>query len=912
MADVTGSIGNEVVELNNASTEATLRALLAATLAANKQSISSINSIATKAGLDPASVQAANENLDTLGKTAGSTKGLMYGLGFAVGAAEKGLGSMAKVLGPMIDLIQGGSKNISDFGSALSGLPLGIGIVMGVLGKLAKVQEAEFESYQKLSNAGSTFGGSMIAVRMTAYDLKMNLTELGNVFSQNGEAFAKMGGSAELGRKAFTKVSSEMMNSEVGDNLRALGLTSEQAVNGMANYISQTGGRTQREMENTADIIAGTQSYLTNLDSLTQLTGKNRDELEKGMKEASQNAAFEAKMAGMTEKEKEKAQLGLQNALAMGGKGGADAFKSQMLGLPPMTEAARALQAMAPNMTANIHKQAAAVKDSTKTTQDLDRLRLQGVLANQKDAQTLGKSLDFLAFGTGANAETAQAIQRQSIRTEKQGIKTEADVEKNLASTKEEREKRAAAALIMVKQQNAMIDLQKELRLLLDPLIASAGPILIEVIRGMIAVGKFMWEFKEVIAALIVAGTALFLLQKLQAKGELFNSARTQGKGILGSLGQAVGLGVGTPGSSPQNAMWVRVVGGGVLGGGGAGGRAGGGGAGGGGVLGGGGAGGRVGGGGAGGGGAGGGGIGSKVAEGLGGLGKGLQGLLSGLGKGAGQLIKGILSGLAGGLSSLGKPQVMLGAVTLGLLAGTLLIASVGLQNFAKISWEDMGKGFVTLLGLGALAAVLGIATPLILAGSVAIGALGLSLVPFALGIGAISLALPIFTEGLSTITKKIDGNALGSLGIGVGKMGVGLALWAPFAVFGIPAAFALSQMADSFTKLSNVDAEKLLKVAAAMEKVKDASPGIGSAISAGAMALIGKVTGPSASTAATSTPTPISGGTGTADLNNLVTEIRSLNNGTKEMITQLKEIVNQTKLGVSATKGLNGNLFKF
>ena len=36
MADVTGRIGNEEVELNNAATEATLRLLLQATLSANK------------------------------------------------------------------------------------------------------------------------------------------------------------------------------------------------------------------------------------------------------------------------------------------------------------------------------------------------------------------------------------------------------------------------------------------------------------------------------------------------------------------------------------------------------------------------------------------------------------------------------------------------------------------------------------------------------------------------------------------------------------------------------------------------------------------------------------------------------------------------------------------------------------
>ena len=50
MADVTGTIGNEYVELNNAATEATLRALLMAVTSANKQNVSEIRRLAEKTG----------------------------------------------------------------------------------------------------------------------------------------------------------------------------------------------------------------------------------------------------------------------------------------------------------------------------------------------------------------------------------------------------------------------------------------------------------------------------------------------------------------------------------------------------------------------------------------------------------------------------------------------------------------------------------------------------------------------------------------------------------------------------------------------------------------------------------------------------------------------------------------------
>jgi hypothetical protein len=64
MADVIGTIsgpeGVKDIQLNNAATEATLRALLQATLNASKQTKETVAAMAEKAGIDPAAVESVN------------------------------------------------------------------------------------------------------------------------------------------------------------------------------------------------------------------------------------------------------------------------------------------------------------------------------------------------------------------------------------------------------------------------------------------------------------------------------------------------------------------------------------------------------------------------------------------------------------------------------------------------------------------------------------------------------------------------------------------------------------------------------------------------------------------------------------------------------------------------------------
>ena len=115
----------------------------------------------------------------------------------------------------------------------------------------------------------------------------------------------------------------------------------------------------------------------------------------------------------------------------------------------------------------------------------------------------------------------------------------------------------------------------------------------------------------------------------------------------------------------------------------------------------------------------------TKPAAKTGGMLEGLGKGISSIGKGVGDTIGAVLKGLAGGLKELGSPKVMLGTVTLGLLAGAIFISAKAFKQFADVKWGDIGKGLVAILAVGALGALAGAASEFIIPGAIALGMLG-------------------------------------------------------------------------------------------------------------------------------------------------------------------------------------------
>jgi len=150
------------------------------------------------------------------------------------------------------------------------------------------------------------------------------------------------------------------------------------------------------------------------------------------------------------------------------------------------------------------------------------------------------------------------------------------------------------------------------------------------------------------------------------------------------------------------------------------------------------------------------------------------------LGKGLGDMVGGALKGLGKGLSALGNPKALLGTVVLAALGGAMFVAGKAFQQFADINWAGVGAGALALGVLGVAAALIAPISPLLITGAVAIGALGLALVPFAY---AVSLAAPAMVElmGSFKLLNEVDpknvlllGPALVSLAAGMAAFSAG------------------------------------------------------------------------------------------------------------------------------------------
>jgi hypothetical protein len=449
MADVTGRIGNEEVEFNNAATEATLKMLLQATLASakgSKEELNKVAAMAAKAGLDSDSieqtnkaVQATTPQMNALGKTA-------FVLGAAFGAAERDFQTLVKTGQQLAAGTAQASDVLSNMATMLPG-PLGK-VVQG-FAALAAFQETQLAQYQTLTKAGVNFGGSLTDLRMAASNSYLTMQEFSTLMSSNSATLAKMGGSVDAGAKAFSVASNALGASKLGSDLRALGFTSLEVNQGMMDYINISGGRNRREMQDTEALAKGAGQYMEQLDGLAKLTGESREALAAKMKEDAANQAWQGYLLTLDVKDREKASAARLEAEARGGKGAADALQAKLMGLPPMTEAGQKFVGTMQNGNKAIDGLAANVKDTSKTIDDVKKsgagfsagLAQDGRNLKQVASAQIMAGKDVELFGKALGA--ANTATRNGIKTAEEQYAFEQNISKEAAAQKESEAKAA-------------------------------------------------------------------------------------------------------------------------------------------------------------------------------------------------------------------------------------------------------------------------------------------------------------------------------------------------------------------------------------------------------------------------------------------------------------------------------------
>jgi len=175
---------------------------------------------------------------------------------------------------------------------------------------------------------------------------------------------------------------------------------------------------------------------------------------------------------------------------------------------------------------------------------------------------------------------------------------------------------------------------------------------------------------------------------------------------------------------------------------------------------------------------------------------------------GVGTSIKNLLKGIGDGLSSF-KTSAVKGAASLLIVSGALWVTSKSLQNFSKVSWDDVAKGIVTIGGLVGVSMLLGKSSPQMLMASIGIAALGLALIPA-------SIALNKFND--------VDWSSIGKASltlIGFGLVGSVLSSISPALLLGSVAIAALGAsiipLAYAMKMFNDIEWSSLSKAATAI-----------------------------------------------------------------------------------------------
>lgn len=652
--NVTGNIGGSNVLLENAATEATLQMLLQATLATTKEQKKAIGDLVQKAGMDPAKVAEANEGLSKVGKVTALTGGVFAGINAAGDQLTAGFNKTANILTKFTDN-QGKASDIFGEISKMGGV---IGLFATGLGMAAKFQEQQLATYQSLTQNGINFGGSLTQMRLAASGMYLSMDQFAKLMKENSQSFAKMGGTADEGAQAFTKVSQELMKGPMGRNLQALGYTAEQVNSGLATYMDAIGALQSGEEKDQKKLAASAAEYMTQLDGLAEITGKSKDEQIAAAKERAANAAWEAKLMTMSPEERKKAESAAAEALARGGKGAEQALMSAVMGFPPMTKAAREYTALAGNMNAVTMKQAKAVTDSTKTVEDMKKIGTEYNTAAVEDKKNLGQAGQALIMQGGTLSGTVAGIVGTANRVQKQGADTQEKAEAQLVKVTESQKKRMESeAATAVDTQRAVQEMGQAILNALMPAFAMLQPYILKIAQGFADAVKWLVETPGALKGVAIAAGALVVAFTAVKAAQGFNAVKSAFGGGGGGGGGVPGV-PGGGGEGPGKAI-------------------------------------------------------GGVADGLGKVGP----MLSSLGKGAGELFQGIMTGIANGLKAFANPTILIGAAIFGaaitlvgagiagaawILGKALPTLAEGLQGFSELdgkNLQDVGLGMVALGG---------------------------------------------------------------------------------------------------------------------------------------------------------------------------------------------------------------------
>lgn len=279
MADVQVEIpGIGTVTAKNAATESTLRELVKAL--GGKSGPGKTGGGGGSGGPPTAQMGKFSQEIEDATKDVG-------GFGKSVAKAAKNVAKFGSAL------LIGSVGAAYEFGKAalfgsdrMSHLASAVPIVGGVLGDLAGIIDSNVDNFRNLASVGASFGNNIFGLQRAAANAGLSAEKFGTLLTENAESLTIFGSSSTAGAQRIGQLTKQLRTGKVGENLMAMGMSMENINEGFINYSELMARQGRLNTMSNAELVSGSASYLKNLDRLSKVTGRQREELEKAMQAA--------------------------------------------------------------------------------------------------------------------------------------------------------------------------------------------------------------------------------------------------------------------------------------------------------------------------------------------------------------------------------------------------------------------------------------------------------------------------------------------------------------------------------------------------------------------------------------------------------------------------------------------------
>ena len=391
--------------------------------------------------------------------------------------------TITSIIGVGTNLIKAfgdGTGTMTDMVSAIPGIGSILGMFTGYL-------DNTLSMFQQLSSSGASFNNNLTLIRTSAANAKVSLESFGALIGNNTESLAAFGGTVTQGAIMFGRAR-KALNRYEGDLLN-MGLTFEEINEGLMDYMALNRAGSRGQQQDMAALAAGSAMYSKNLMTLSKLTGDDIKSQREKLAAQQNDIAFQMQLAKLRPEERAKVQAGLAEAMAAGGETGAEYFKQQFLGLPPLTQATALFESTMGQSAAAIRRmntEALNTGTSMEEYQAGQASRLADFVEGQAQAGADMEHILLAAAGglDGPASQLAEIMNGAGIKftdyLDEQGNFNRAMFEEDMKSAQEENNKRDEAAKGLLSFQQTLRNIKADFETyLLAPLTEAIGPQLV-------------------------------------------------------------------------------------------------------------------------------------------------------------------------------------------------------------------------------------------------------------------------------------------------------------------------------------------------------------------------------------------------------------------------------------------------